>query len=127
MTQPEHRPRVVVIAGPTASGKTGCALRIARVHDGELIGADSVQVYRGFDIGSAKPSAQELDGVPHHLIDVVDHEDDARAASRGSERRVELVSIDVGVRDEDVVEPVPGEERGFGGRERHQPGVARRP
>lgn len=63
---------LIVIAGPTASGKTGAALALARALDGELIGADSVQVYRGFDIGSAKPDAEELAGIPHHLIDVID-------------------------------------------------------
>lgn len=65
------RPKVVVIAGPTASGKTAAALALAKRLDGELIGADSVQVYRGFDIGSAKPSPAELGGLRHHLIDVV--------------------------------------------------------
>lgn len=61
-----------MIAGPTASGKTGVALELARRFDGELVGADSVQVYRGFDIGSAKPTAAELGGVAHHLIDCLD-------------------------------------------------------
>lgn len=64
--------RLLVIAGPTASGKTASALALARALDGELVGADSVQVYRGFDIGSAKPTAEELGGIPHHLLDVLD-------------------------------------------------------
>ena len=63
---------LIVIAGPTATGKTAVALELARQLDGELVGADSVQVYRGFDIGSAKPTAAELGGVPHHLIDCLD-------------------------------------------------------
>lgn len=63
---------LIVVAGVTAAGKTAAALALARRHDGELIGADSVQVVRGFDIGSAKPTRGELDGIPHHLIDVVD-------------------------------------------------------
>ncbi|MET0385445.1 MAG: tRNA (adenosine(37)-N6)-dimethylallyltransferase MiaA [Polyangiales bacterium] len=67
---PDTRPAIVVIAGPTAVGKTQHALALARRFDGELIGADSVQVYRGFDIGASKPTAAELDGVPHHLIDI---------------------------------------------------------
>lgn len=61
---------ILVIAGPTATGKTGAAIEIARRLGGELVGADSVQVYRGFDVGSAKPTATELGGVAHHLIDV---------------------------------------------------------
>ncbi len=72
--------RVVVVSGPTAAGKTDLALEIARRLDGELIGADSVQVYRGFDIGSAKPTQAELGGIAHHLIDVVDPDDAIDAA-----------------------------------------------
>lgn len=64
--------RIVVVAGPTAVGKTAGAVALARHFDGELIGADSVQVYRGFDIGSSKPTAAELHGIPHHLINVCD-------------------------------------------------------
>ena len=65
-------PRLLVIAGATATGKTAAALALARALDGELVGADSVQVYRRLDIGSAKPHAQELQGVAHHLLDLVD-------------------------------------------------------
>lgn len=72
---------LLVIAGPTATGKTGAAIELAKRLDGELIGADSVQVYRGFDIGSAKPSEEELQGVAHHLIDIVDPDDEIDAAS----------------------------------------------
>lgn len=64
--------KILVIAGPTATGKTGLALEFAKHFSGEIIGADSVQVYRGFDIGSAKPTPAELEGIAHHLIDVVD-------------------------------------------------------
>lgn len=66
------RPPILVVAGPTASGKTAAALTLARALDGELVGADSVQVYRGFDIGSAKPTAAELGRTRHHLLDVLD-------------------------------------------------------
>ncbi|MBT8451479.1 MAG: tRNA (adenosine(37)-N6)-dimethylallyltransferase MiaA [Deltaproteobacteria bacterium] len=72
---------ILVIAGATATGKTGAAIELARRFDGELVGADSVQVYRGFDIGSAKPTAQELEGVQHHLIDVFDPDQDVDAAA----------------------------------------------
>jgi tRNA dimethylallyltransferase len=73
--------KIVVVAGVTAAGKTGAAIALTKRLGGELVGADSVQVYRGFDIGSAKPTAAELDGVRHHLIDVVDP-DEAIDASR---------------------------------------------
>ena len=72
---------LLVIAGPTATGKTDAAIELALRFDGELIGADSVQVYRGFDIGSAKPSAEELRGITHHLIDVLDPDQDIDAAA----------------------------------------------
>lgn len=74
------RGRILVIAGVTAASKTAAALTIARRLDGELIGADSVQVYRGFDIGSAKPTAVELSAVRHHLIDVVNPDEAIDAA-----------------------------------------------
>mgnify|MGYP001316459309 CR=1 FL=1 len=63
---------IIVIGGPTASGKTAAAIAMARATGGEIISADSVQVYRHLDIGSAKPTAAERAMAPHHLIDVVD-------------------------------------------------------
>jgi tRNA dimethylallyltransferase len=62
----------IFIAGPTAVGKSGIALRLAERIGGEIISADSMQVYRGLDIGTAKPSPDERTRVPHHLIDVCD-------------------------------------------------------
>lgn len=64
--------RVLVIAGPTASGKTALAVALARRLGGEIVNADSQQVYRGLDVGTAKPSAAERAAAAHHLIDVVD-------------------------------------------------------
>ena len=66
------KPLAVAIMGPTASGKTAAALAIAREIPAEIISVDSALVYRGMDIGSAKPNAQELASVPHHLIDIID-------------------------------------------------------
>ena len=65
-------PPYIALAGPTASGKTAAALAIAQRHDVEIISVDSALVYRGMDIGTAKPSAAELALVPHHLIDIRD-------------------------------------------------------
>ena len=66
------RPLAVAIMGPTASGKTAAALAIARERPVEIISVDSALVYREMDIGTAKPSAEELAAVPHHLIDIID-------------------------------------------------------
>ena len=64
--------KVIALVGATGVGKTRVAIELCQRLGGEIVGADSVQVYRGFDIGSGKPSTDELAGVPHHLIDVVE-------------------------------------------------------
>lgn len=64
--------RVIVLAGPTAVGKSALGLSLAKIYGGEIISADSMQVYRGMDIGTAKPSLKEREEVPHHLIDIRD-------------------------------------------------------
>ncbi len=71
-----------MIAGPTASGKTALAIAVARRLDAEIISADSQQVYRHFDIGTAKPSPEELAAVPHHLLSCVDPLDPDFSAAR---------------------------------------------
>ena len=63
---------LIVLTGPTAVGKTGLSIELARAVGGEIISADSMQVYRHMDIGSAKVTEAEMAGVPHHLIDVLD-------------------------------------------------------
>jgi tRNA dimethylallyltransferase len=73
-------PKLIIIAGPTASGKTGVSVELARLFDAEIINADSMQVYRGMDIGTAKPSLEERKGIPHHLLDVVDPDEKYNAA-----------------------------------------------
>jgi tRNA dimethylallyltransferase len=65
------KPKVVVVVGPTASGKTALAVELARAIGGEVISADSRQVYKGLDIGTGKVTKKEMRGVPHHLLDVV--------------------------------------------------------
>ena len=70
---PPPRPdELLVVVGPTASGKTDLAVRLAERFGGEVVGADSVQVYRGFDVGSGKPTAEERRRAHHHLVDVAD-------------------------------------------------------
>ena len=63
---------LVAIVGPTASGKSALAIALAQKFEGEVLACDSTQVYRGFDIGTAKPPLQERGGIPHHLMDLVD-------------------------------------------------------
>jgi tRNA dimethylallyltransferase len=75
-----ERPPLIVICGPTASGKTSLALEMATCFDVEIVSADSRQIYRGMDIGTAKATAEERSRVPHHLIDVVDPDQDFTAA-----------------------------------------------
>ncbi|MFA6736204.1 MAG: tRNA (adenosine(37)-N6)-dimethylallyltransferase MiaA [Saccharofermentanales bacterium] len=62
---------VIIITGPTASGKSACAMEFASTYDGEIICADSMQIYKDMDIGTAKPSVQEMENIPHHLFDLV--------------------------------------------------------
>jgi len=63
--------KVIVIAGPTASGKTELAINVAKEAAGEVISADSMQIYKYMDIGTAKPAKEEMQGIPHHMLDVV--------------------------------------------------------
>ena len=63
--------KVIAVTGPTASGKTGLAIELAKAFDGEVVSADSMQIYKGMDIATAKPTAEEMQGIPHHLIDFV--------------------------------------------------------
>ncbi|MFZ3219628.1 MAG: tRNA (adenosine(37)-N6)-dimethylallyltransferase MiaA, partial [Rhodoferax sp.] len=72
MAAPDTLPYHLCLAGPTAAGKTAAALAIAQAHPCEIISVDSALVYRGMDIGTAKPSAAELAAVPHHLINIRD-------------------------------------------------------
>jgi tRNA dimethylallyltransferase len=75
-----RRPRLIIIVGPTGVGKTEVALRIAEASGGEIISADSMQVYRYMDIGTAKPSKADRTIAPHHLIDLVDPDESFNAA-----------------------------------------------
>lgn len=65
------KPKVIVICGPTASGKTSLSIELAKKINGEIISADSMQIYKEMNIGTAKPTVDEMQGIPHHLIDFV--------------------------------------------------------
>lgn len=66
---------LIVVAGPTASGKTALGIELCKRLDGEVISADSMQIYKGMNIATAKPSKAEMDGIPHHLIDIIPPEE----------------------------------------------------
>lgn len=87
------KPKVIAIAGPTASGKTKMAIDLAKQIDGEVISADSRYVYKGFNIASAKPTLEEQDGVPHHLIDIVEPEVDYTVADFYDDAREKIYEI----------------------------------
>jgi tRNA dimethylallyltransferase len=84
---------VVAVVGPTASGKSALALDLARERRGEIVSCDSLQVYRGLDVGSAKASAEERAAVPHHLLDVVDPDQEFSAADYARLARVALDDV----------------------------------
>jgi tRNA dimethylallyltransferase len=88
-----REPLVVVVLGPTASGKTALALAIARRFGGEIVNCDSVAMYREFEIGTAKPSAAERAEVPHHLVDCVDPLADVSAGEYARQARQILREI----------------------------------
>ena len=72
--------RLIAIVGPTATGKSALGIALARRFDGEIVSCDSTAVYRGFDIGTDKVPAADQQGIPHHLVDVVDPTEEYSAA-----------------------------------------------
>ena len=70
--------RLIVLSGPTASGKTALGVLLAETLGGEVVSADSMQLYKGLDIATAKPTPEEMHGIPHHLISVLPPEQHAQ-------------------------------------------------
>ncbi|MGI6161267.1 MAG: tRNA (adenosine(37)-N6)-dimethylallyltransferase MiaA [Christensenellales bacterium] len=68
----KRKPTILIVGGPTASGKTSAAVEAALLLNGEIVGADSMQIYKRLSIGTAKPDTAEMKGVPHHMIDIVE-------------------------------------------------------
>lgn len=88
----QNKPTIAVLLGPTASGKTALGVTIAKRLGTEIVSADSMQIYRGMDIGSAKPTEEEMSGVAHHLLDVADI--DGRKFSAAEYQRLAREAID---------------------------------
>ena len=90
----ERKIKLLVIAGPTGSGKSELAVRLAEQVGGEIVNADSMQIYRGMDIGTAKPSAEERARVPHHLLDIVSPDLNFTASDFRREAAAAIADID---------------------------------
>jgi tRNA dimethylallyltransferase len=90
---PDGKPRLVVVAGPTGTGKSDLALDLADWLTGEIVNADSMQLYRGMDIGTAKVPLAQRRGIPHHLLDVLDIADVATVASYQRDATAAIVDI----------------------------------
>jgi tRNA dimethylallyltransferase len=86
---------LIVICGPTATGKSDLALEVAEAFDGEIINADSMQLYRGMDIGTAKLTVQARRGIPHHLLDILDVSQDASVANYQEQARAAIDDISI--------------------------------
>ncbi|MDR3039065.1 MAG: tRNA (adenosine(37)-N6)-dimethylallyltransferase MiaA [Candidatus Adiutrix sp.] len=78
---PDSKPRLAILTGPTGAGKSELAIRAAAILGGEIINADSLALYRGFDLGTAKPSPADRDAAPHHLLDILNPDEDFDAAA----------------------------------------------
>lgn len=95
MTRPvPEKPKVIVICGPTGVGKTSVGIDLARAFGGEIISADSMQIYRYMDIGTAKPTPEELALIPHHMIDIIDPDEDFDAVQFSDRARPLITEIE---------------------------------
>ncbi|MGD9875366.1 tRNA (adenosine(37)-N6)-dimethylallyltransferase MiaA [Desulfococcus sp.] len=93
MNSHRKKPDIVVICGPTGIGKTATAIALARIFHGEIISADSMQIYRHMDIGTAKPTPEERTAAPHHLIDIADPDEPFDAARYAREARAVIAAV----------------------------------
>ena len=84
---------LVVVAGPTASGKTALAIALAKALDGEVVSADSMQIYKGIPVATACPSMDERDGVTHHLLEYVELSESYSVARYAKDARVAIADI----------------------------------
>lgn len=92
-TLSNNKIKVIAIVGPTASGKTAYSIELAKKIDAEIISADSRLVYKGFNIGAAKPTKEEMDGIPHYMIDIVEPEFEYSAGLYKKEAKEKILEI----------------------------------
>jgi tRNA dimethylallyltransferase len=89
-----EKPKVIVICGPTGIGKTSVGIELAEKFGGEIVSADSMQIYRYMDIGTAKPTVEEKGRIPHHMIDIVDPDEDYDAVQFSKQARAVIADLD---------------------------------
>ena len=107
-----EKPKIIVVCGPTGIGKTAVGIELAGELGGEIISADSMQIYRHMDIGTAKPTPEEQAQIVHHMIDIVDPDEDFDAAQYLSRARAIIAELEkqYEVEEVDPNEPIePGE------------------
>ena len=93
MSSATEKPKIIIICGPTGIGKTAVAVDLAQHFNGQIIGADSMQVYKYMDIGTAKPTAEEQNRVAHHMIDIVEPDDTFDAARYTGLARAKIFAL----------------------------------
>lgn len=91
--KPKSKPQIISVTGATASGKSALAVEIAEKLNGEIVSCDSMQIYCGMDIGTAKPTREEMRGIPHHMIDVCDPTDNYSAADFADAASIKISEI----------------------------------
>jgi tRNA dimethylallyltransferase len=94
MVSDSDKPKVIIICGPTGIGKTAVGINLAEKFGGEIIGADSMQIYRHMDIGTAKPTLEERRRVVHHMVDIVDPDEDFDAVQFSERARSTIAALD---------------------------------
>ena len=85
--------KIIIIAGPTGVGKTALSIEVAKKYNGEVVSADSIQIYKGLDIGSAKVTKEEAEGIVHHLIDIVSPESEYSAGDYAKDAEIAISEI----------------------------------
>ena len=93
MNSPTNKPKVIIICGPTGIGKTSVGIHLAEKLGGEIISADSMQIYRYMDVGTAKPTADEQNRISHHMIDIVDPDEDFDAVRFAEMARLKVMQL----------------------------------
>ncbi len=88
-----NKTKLIAVVGPTASGKTALSIELAKRYNGEIISCDSMQIYRGMDIGTAKPTTEEMQDIPHHMIDIIEPCEPFSAADYAERARAAIADI----------------------------------